>query len=374
MAHSPFQASDPVSADFREAVGAAITDFLDRRRELTRLIGPEVDRLHGLAEQFTAGGKRLRPAFCYWGHVAVAGVPDPDEWLVQAAASLDLLHVSALVHDDVMDASDTRRGVPAAHRQYQAWHASEGGRGQSDAFGRAGAILLGDLLLVWSGEMFDRTDLPESTRSAATRLLESMRAEVTCGQFLDVVSQTRLMATDDPLDPAGLQAELDRVYRVVDFKSARYSVRHPLQIGAALGGAPAQTQELLADYGSLVGRAFQFRDDLLGVFGDEAVTGKPAGDDLREGKRTVLVAHALARGTRAEAEELDAMLGDPDLDAGSITRAREIIAGVGADEAVEGEIATSLEQAFAALEQARITAEGRTALENLARVAAHRAY
>ena len=366
MAHAQFPASEPVSKGFRDAVGGAITEFLEHQRRSTQDIGAELDHLHRMAVEFTSGGKRFRPAFCYWGHVAVAGVPEHDDWLVRAAASLDLLHVSALVHDDVMDASDTRRGVPAAHRQLQAWHEAEGGRGDAAAFGRAGAILLGDLLLVWSGEMFNRTDLPEATCDRATRLLETMRAEVTCGQFLDVVSQTRLLASDDPLDPAGLQTELDRVYRVTDYKSARYSVRHPLQIGAALGGADAETQALLADYGSLVGRAFQFRDDLLGVFGDESVTGKPAGDDLREGKRTVLVAHALARGTRVEAEELDSMLGTPDLDRAAIDRARDIITSVGADQAVETEISTSVEQAMAKLGQASITDEGLLALQALA--------
>ena len=365
VAHAQFTATEPVSTTFRGAVGTAITDFLDQQRQATRGIGAELDHLHRLAVDFTRGGKRFRPAFCYWGYVAAAGMPAHDAWLVRAAASLDLLHVSALVHDDVMDASDTRRGVPAAHRQLQAWHEAGGGRGDAAAFGRAGAILLGDLLLVWSGEMFNRTELPEATRDQATALLEAMRAEVTCGQFLDVVSQTRLLASDDPLDPAGLKAELERVYRVTDYKSARYSVRHPLQIGAALGGADGQTQALLADYGSLVGRAFQFRDDLLGVFGDEALTGKPAGDDLREGKRTVLVAHALARGTRAEAEELDAMLGAHDLDRQAIDRARDIISSVGADQAVETEISTSVEQAMAKLAQARVTDQGRQALQAL---------
>lgn len=372
MAHAQFPASEPVSKGFRDAVGGAITAFLEQKRESTERIGPELDHLHRLAVEFTNGGKRFRPAFCYWGYVAAAGAPEQDDWLVRAAASLDLLHVSALVHDDVMDASDTRRGVPAAHRQLQAWHEAEKGRGEADAFGRAGAILLGDLLLVWSGEMFNHTPLPEATRGQATSLLEAMRAEVTCGQFLDVVSQTQLLAAGDPLDPAGLQAELDRVYRVTDYKSARYSVRHPLQIGAALGGADAQTQALLADYGSLVGRAFQFRDDLLGIFGDESVTGKPAGDDLREGKRTVLVAHALALGTRAQAEELDAMLGNPELDAAAIDRARGIITSVGADKAVETEISTSVEQAMAKLDHATLTDEGRQALQVLGGVVTNR--
>ena len=101
--------------------------------------------------------------------MAIAGAPEQDDWLLQAAASLDLLHVSALVHDDVMDGSDTRRGAPSVHRQLETWHRDEGGRGPSDAFGRAGAILLGDLLLVWSTEMFDHADLPPDEAITAAK-------------------------------------------------------------------------------------------------------------------------------------------------------------------------------------------------------------
>ena len=372
MAQQRFTPQDPVSSDFREAIGAQITAFLDDRAALTRAIGPELAPLQQLASEFTAGGKRFRPAFCYWGHVAIAGAPEQDDWLLQAAASLDLLHVSALVHDDVMDGSDTRRGAPSVHRQLETWHRDEGGRGPSDAFGRAGAILLGDLLLVWSTEMFDHADLPQATRRTATAVLEAMRAEVTCGQFLDVVAQTRLFGQADPLDPSQLQAELDRVNRVVDYKSARYSVRHPLELGATLAGAEEQTLRALVAYGSLVGRAFQFRDDLLGVFGSAELTGKPIGDDLREGKRTVLVAHALAEAPPAQAAELDAMLGDPTLDDDQVARARQIITAAGADQAVETDIATSIEVALEHLAGARVTEQGRQALETLAGVVVNR--
>ena len=372
MALPSFRPDDPVGADFREAVSEAISAFLAEKGQHLQGIGQELEPLHRLATEFTAGGKRFRPALCYWGYTAIAEQPEDAAWLVRAAASLDLLHVSALVHDDVMDASDTRRGVPAVHRQLQQWHEREHGRGGAEAFGRAGAILLGDLLLVWSAEMFDRSGLPTSTRERATRLLEQMREEVTCGQFLDVVSQTQLFADQDALNPDNLAAELDRIYRVVDYKSARYSARHPLEIGAALAGAEDSTRVRLGDFGSLIGRAFQFRDDLLGVFGDEDKTGKPAGDDLREGKRTVLVAHALAAAPREQARELDAMLGNPHLEAAQIDRAREIIMGVGAHEAVEGEIASSVAQALSVLAETPVTTEGREALELLAAIVVDR--
>jgi len=367
-----FDPCDPVGSSFREAVSAAIGDFLAQEREQSARIGSELAPLDRLAERFTQGGKRLRPGFCYWGHAAIAGQPSDPGALLRASAALDLLHVSALMHDDVMDASDTRRGQPAAHRQFENWHREQHGRGDAEAFGRAGAILLGDLLLVWRQDLFHVSGMSPEALARGEAVLAHMRAEVVQGQFLDVVSQTRLFSGTDPLDPGVLAEELARIYRVVDYKSARYSVRHPLEIGLALAGASAPTTEQLVAFGSLVGRAFQFRDDLLGVFGDEQVTGKPAGDDLREGKRTVLVAHALAKAPRAAAEVLDAMLGRPDLGSNDIDQAREIVISSGAVEAVEDEISASVEQALEHLAAAEITQEGRTALQALVEAAVNR--
>lgn len=363
----PFSPDDPVGEAFRDAVQAAITGFLDHRHDELAAIGPELDVPLQLAHLFTGGGKRLRPAFCYWGRVAAGGQPADVEALVRASASLDLLHVSALMHDDVMDGSDTRRGVPAAHRQFQALHAERNGRGDGEAFGRAGAILLGDLLLVWSQQMIAESGLPLAELERGRPLLEAVRTEVTCGQFLDVVAQSAPVT-------ATLEEALATANRVVEYKTNRYTVQRPLQLGAAMGGADEQLVDQLARFASPIGRAFQFRDDLLGIFGDQELTGKPAGDDLREGKRTVLVAHALAQSPADAAAELDAMLGDPTLDAGQVERGRQIIVASGAKEAVERTIASSYQQAMEALAAAEVTDEGRTALTRLADACVNRAF
>ncbi|MFZ0529803.1 MAG: polyprenyl synthetase family protein, partial [Propionicimonas sp.] len=283
-------AADPLSAELRAAVGAELAAFIDARAATMGELGSEVGELVDLARAFTTGGKRLRPAFCCWGYLAAAGGDRVPDHVLRAAASLDLLHVSALVHDDVMDGSDTRRGLPAAHVQLARRHAVGACRGSSDEFGHAGAILLGDLLLIWSMELFTTCGAPARALAAAQPLLAAMRAEVTGGQYLDISAQTRspLDARSDP------EAVLALVRRVVEFKTAKYTVVRPLQIGAALGGADPKLLADLARYGSPLGRAFQYRDDVLGVFGDEALTGKPAGDDLREGKLTVLIAKTMA--------------------------------------------------------------------------------
>ena len=363
-----FVPDNPLSDEFRCAVSEQLDGFLMQRRDALAGIADGLEPFVRVADGLTAGGKRLRPAFCVWGYLAAAdAVADPSA-LLRAAASLDLLHISALVHDDVMDGSDTRRGKPSAHRQFAAQHREQVLRGNSDAFGRSAAILLGDLLLIWSAEMFRRCGLPERAVTAAQPLVEAMRTEVTAGQFLDIQAQAR-----HPLDARSAPQEvMDQVRRVVEYKTARYTVIRPLQVGAALAGAPEGLLEALARYGSAVGRAFQFRDDVLGVYGDEALTGKPAGDDLREGKLTVLVAHAIARAPEAEARLLADLLGRADLSSAEVDQARDIISDSGAVAATEDEIAITLAEALEAVEATPISDNARPALRVLARMAVDR--
>lgn len=351
----------PLSDAFTSAISTQLSAFLDDQTQVLQAISDRLEPLMRLSRQFTMGGKRLRPAFCFWGRVAAAGFPEDPAPLLRAAASLDLLHVSALVHDDVMDASDTRRGVPAAHRQLEAEHAATDGRGDSATVGRAGAILLGDLLLMWSSELLASAGLSTDALAAAAPYVQAMRTEVTCGQFLDVAAQSA------SYDNTPLTEQLAITSRVLEYKSARYTVMRPTQVGAALGGADATLIDDLGRFGSPLGRAFQLRDDLLGIFGDPAVTGKPAGDDLREGKRTMLIAHALQAASPSGAALLDRYLGDPSLTESEVARARDIITESGATDTVEDAIATHYDEALRALGEAHITTEGRTALIELAR-------
>lgn len=362
-----FDPSNPLSEGFRAAVATSLTSFLDDREPELADIGPELTEILSRARVFTGGGKRLRPAFCLAGHVAAGG--EPSQSVVDLAASLDMLHVSALVHDDVMDNSDTRRGVAAAHRQYQLLHQEADWVGDPAVFGRAGAILLGDLLTMWSVQMADEAfasaDLAGLDLTRARGLLQQVRTEVTCGQFLDIIAQAH-----DPLQ-VGIEQALDEANRVVEFKTAKYSVQRPVQIGAALAGAGEDVLSPLADYGSWLGRAFQFRDDLLGVFGDEGTTGKPTGGDLREGKRTLLLAMALDQLTESDRAELAGLVGT-DLDESGLTRAQELITASRAVNQVEDLITEYLERALATLDDAELTDDGRTALTALAMAATQR--
>lgn len=365
--------ADPLGAPFVDAVATSITDFLDRQGGVLDDLSPTLAPLADRARLFTSGGKRLRPAFCAWGHVAAGADRTLPDGVLAVAASLDVLHVSALVHDDVMDASDHRRGVPSAHRQFEADHASAGWRGDSAGFGRAAAILLGDLLLVWSGEMFDRSGLPAAALDRARGHLEAVRTEVTAGQYLDIVAQAQ-----DPAavarTPAGRELLTELIRDVVTWKSAAYTVRRPLLVGAALAGAtPAQVDSLTA-FGQPLGRAFQYRDDILGVFGEEDLTGKTSGEDLREGKLTLLVAEGFANASERDAAELATLFGNPDLTAAQVSRARQILTGSGARDAVEAEIEREYAKAMDALDGPHLSADGQEGLATLARLAVRRTH
>ena len=260
-----------------------LTSFIGTQRGRLDHLGPEIGDFIDVAADFVAGGKRLRPAFCYAGWCAGGGDPQ-DRRIAWAAASFEWLQASALVHDDLMDGSDTRRGKPSMHRRFEAQHRENGLQGSAGQFGMGAAILLGDLLLSWADEMFHTSGFDQATIARAYPYLDACKTEVVAGQFLDVVGQTKAETT------------VADAMRIVRFKSAKYTVERPLHVGAALAGATPDTIAALTEFGLPLGEAYQLRDDILGVFGDPAVTGKPAGDDVREGKRTVLIArtHELA--------------------------------------------------------------------------------
>jgi geranylgeranyl diphosphate synthase, type I len=340
-----------MSSRVSKEIGETLQAFVDRQRPLLLSISDDLAPVLTALEALLAGGKRLRPSFCYWGW---RGASDGDgDAALEAAASLELLQASALIHDDVMDASDTRRGQPSVHRRFEA-RAAAAGWGAADSFGTGAAILLGDLCLAWSGQMYDRCGLPADALERGRKVYDLMRTEVMCGQYLDLLEQARGTGT------------VETALRVVEYKSAKYTIERPLHLGAALAGANEAMMAALSAYGLPLGIAFQLRDDILGVFGDPAETGKPAGDDLREGKRTVLVALTLERAAPVQAEVVRRLLGDPALDPAGIADLRSVIVDTGALAACETMIDAYAAQAHTALDPASITVEARAALTDLA--------
>jgi geranylgeranyl diphosphate synthase, type I len=266
-----------------------------------------------------------------------------------------------------MDDSDLRRGRPAAHRQFAALHVDNGWAGPPRAFGEAAAILLGDLALIASErELADAVaDLAPERRDAVRSVFDHMRTEVTVGQYLDVLTQAEPWG-EDPV------ADEQRARAVIRAKSARYSVEHPLSLGAALAGADEDARRTCREVGLALGEAFQLRDDLLGVFGDPSSTGKPAGDDLREGKHTVLVARALQTASEADRRLLLSRLGDRALGPAEVDELRALLHRTGAVAAVEEIIAELAEPALEDLAASGWAEPGLSVLLRLGRAAVDR--
>ncbi|HEX8004293.1 MAG TPA: polyprenyl synthetase family protein [Mycobacteriales bacterium] len=348
-------------ADLRDRVDKALEAFLARQAATLDAVSDDLGPVADTVTEFVLdGGKRLRPAFCYWGWRGAGGADTDD--IVTAAACLELVHACALIHDDVMDGSDTRRGKPAVHRRFASLHRGEQWLGDAETFGRNAAILLGDICLVWADELYDSSGLPAEALHRAAHTYGVMRAEVMAGQYLDVLEQVR----------GG--GDVERALRVARFKSAKYTIERPLHLGGVLAGADQRVLDAYSAYGLPLGEAFQLRDDVLGVFGDPRQTGKPAGDDLREGKRTVLIAKASERATPGQAAVLRRLLGDPKLEHAGVERLREVIAETGALDYAEALVRQRAAEAIEAIENAPIDGEATKVLRALATIATQRVH
>lgn len=324
----------------------SIAALLDDEIARWRVVDPDLhEPLVALRDLILAGGKRLRPAFCHWAYVGAGGAPD-DQVVIDAGAALELLHTFALVHDDVMDGSGIRRSLPAIHRRFMTRHEMQHARGEARRYGEGAAILVGDFAFVYADILL--RSMPDEARP----IFDELRLELCVGQYLDL--EGTASGSSDP-------AQAEKIER---YKSGKYTVERPLHLGAALAGRLDALADPLSAFGLPLGEAFQLRDDILGVFGDATVTGKPVGDDLREGKLTPLVAAAAARARGPEARILD-RLGTSDLDDAEIAALQEVLVDTGAVDEVERRIERLVERAMDALSSAPISSDARLALEEL---------
>jgi geranylgeranyl diphosphate synthase, type I len=333
-------------------IAARVADRIDELLavELERWTAVDADLaapLTSLRDLVLAGGKRLRPAFCHWAFVGAGGDPG-DPAVVDAGAALELLHTFALIHDDVMDGSITRRGLDAVHIDFEARHALSDWRGEGRRFGEGVAILVGDLAFVYADLLM--ADAPRP----AVDVFNELRLEVNIGQYLDLIGTVRGGGTKEAAK------------RICVYKSGKYTVERPLHLGAALAGRFEVMAPALSNYGLPLGEAFQLRDDLLGAFGDEDLLGKPVGDDLREGKPTALVALARERATGEVARLLDERFGRPDLTDDEVAAIQSAMVDTGAVAEVEASISSLVGESLSSLEAAPMTDEAREHLIELA--------
>lgn len=336
-------------------VDQRLDEFLAAERERWTSFDAQLARpIDEIRRLVMSGGKRLRPAFCHWGFVG-AGGGDESQEDIDAGAAFELMHAFALFHDDVMDDAESRRNQPTTHVVAAKEHADNGWAGESRRFGEGVAILVGDLCFVYADQLL------HGANPVAAHIWNELRIELNIGQYLDIlggVSRTRDV----------VQAE-----RICRYKSGKYTIERPLHLGAALA-APDRAPELLGPlsaYGLPLGDAFQMRDDVMGAFGDEALTGKPVGGDLIEGKPTPLLARATRRATPAQREVLN-LVGDPTMSADTVARVQQVIVDTGALDELEQHIATLTETAIAALATTPITDVAKREMVHLAEYVSQR--
>lgn len=334
-----------------------VQEFFSAQRDDIARIGAPVSRAVELLENYVlSGGKRIRPLFAWAGFIAAggerSGVEDP-EAVLRAVSSLELIQACALIHDDIIDSSDTRRGHPTVHRVAEARHVDRKWMGHSGHFGHSVAILVGDLALVWADDLFHGSGISAAGIQRALPAWRGMRTEVIGGQLLDIT-----------LEASGSE-DVELAHNVNRFKTAAYTIERPLHIGAALGGADEELISALRAFGTDIGVAFQLRDDQLGVFGDPAVTGKPAGDDLREGKRTVLLSTALKLADAPTAQLIRQGVGNV-TDPQEIAELTAAIRATGAHDAIEEQISALTAAGLEHLSRATIDSDTYALLERLA--------
>jgi geranylgeranyl diphosphate synthase type I len=352
--HAP---AGPHCSAIRTVVADAVDSFVSRRCT-PELAAAGVHAAGDVLAHYVHGGKCVRPTFMYLGWLCGA---DEDDAALRAAASLEFLHAFALLQDDVMDGAALRRGRPAGHVTFSRWHRGRGFSGSADRFGQSAAVLLGDLCLVWAAQMLRESGVPGSALERVWPRYDAMRTELAIGQFADLVNDARGFPT------------LDRVLEVSRRKSGNYTVRRPLEMGAAMAGCDDGVLTVLGGYGDAVGEAFQMRDDVLGIFGSPAVTGKPSGSDLAEHKATSVVATAYHLADPATRRALRDLMCAEDLDDNDIRRWRGLIVATGAVEWVERLIASRLTHAVALVERSDIRPSVQIALADMAEACAERA-
>jgi geranylgeranyl diphosphate synthase type I len=313
-------------------VNARLEAFFAEKLTLAEQTSPAAPELvEAVAELTMRGGKRLRPAALFAGYRAAS--PEGDVALtLDASASLELLQSYLLIQDDWMDRDEERRGGPTVHVAL--------GRKHGDMeLGARLAILAGDLASGFAWELVHGAPFPPARRAEGLAAFTEMHFEVVSGQQLDLIGHPD-------------------VARMHDLKSGSYTVRGPLALGGLLGNASAQQLDVLSRFALPIGVAFQLRDDLLGSFGDPAQTGKSAGNDLRVGKLTSLVAEARARLEAKDREPLERVLRGEAGDQASVDAARSLLEGCGAKNHVEQRLVTLLEQARSALKNAPLSVAG----------------
>ncbi len=332
--------------DFKETFDKALSNYFDSKIIEAKKIGETSEPMLKILKEFTIrGGKRVRPALVYNAYTCFSN--EKLDEAIKAGIASELVQSFLLIHDDIMDNDELRRGKPTVHKIYSEYF-------NDSELGRSLAILCGDLSVSLANELLLSIDLPAERKIKAGILLNEVLNKVGFGQELDVISSKEKEIT---------QEELFKIHRL---KTAKYTFEGPLLIGATLGGATQKDLEILKGYSTPVGLAFQLQDDILGLFGDEKKLGKKVGSDIREGKKTLLILKAKEKCSTFEKRFLEKTLGNKNVSSDDIKKVREIVIATGSLDYNKSMIKNLLDEAKDELKDFNCSIEGKIFLLELA--------
>ncbi len=322
--------------------------FNEKLKEAAEIDPESVVLVEELRRFIGNGGKRIRPAFAYAGYVASGG--RSLDAILFASASLEFVQAFALIHDDLIDDSPLRRGKPSVHKVFEDFHKNRAFSSDAQHFGLSSAILSGDLALSFADELLSTSPFPSERIKRAKFYFDTLKKQVVFGQHLDLIASVKKKVVEKD------------ILTILEYKTAKYTVERPLQIGAALAGADEDVMKIFSEYGIRLGQAFQIQDDILGTFGNKETIGKPNDSDIKEGKKTLLVVKALEWAKGEEKRRLEKVLGNKKVTDREIEEARNTIKDTGALEYSQ-KLATSLIlQAKEVIAKARLNDEGKNYL------------
>lgn len=341
--------------------------FLEQKTNELKEISNNCTPLINSIKTLTNNGKKLRAIICFWGWQSVTETKDETN-IYKIAAALELFQAAALIHDDIIDNSDTRRNNPTTHKTFSQLHENQNLVGDPENFGKNSAILCGDLCLAWSEELFGQ--IPQISQKTK-EIFNLMRTEVMAGQYLEILQEKTPFSITEKAN----RQELEEAKKILTYKSAKYSIKNPLLLGATFGLSQKTPQTLLENYakfGMAIGKAFQLRDDVLDIFGDPDIIGKPINGDLQSSKKTVLITLTKQKSNTKEKIILESLLKKTEKQSFEIDILKKIILECGALQEVEDTINKLYEDAFAILEKIEIDKKSKSALQEIINFATKR--
>ncbi|MDP3057346.1 MAG: polyprenyl synthetase family protein [bacterium] len=303
--------------NFKTVFDKEMEKFLDLKIVQAKKISPEASgAVQNLKNYVLGSGKRIRPALMYYAYLALGG-KNKKEALRLAMAS-EFIHAFLIIHDDVIDRDDFRRGMPSIHCIYKKIALKDHYSVSAPHYGNSQAISIGDMCFSFVGEIISQSKFNRGIKDKLLKKISDIVFNTTIGQFHDVFAAAVKNGIDEK-----------HVLTILEYKTARYTVEGPLHLGAIMAGASGRVLKSLSDFSIPLGIAFQIQDDILGVFGSSQETGKPVGADIREGKKTLLIVRALEQASANQKKDLHLALGNDKAGREQIERARKIIIDIG---------------------------------------------